>query len=93
MIRISKYQLFCLIILFEIGSTILFVLGIDAKQDAWIVDIIGLLTGLALMWVYTQLQKYYPEKNLVEIIIAILGKVLGIPLILLYSLFFFILLC
>jgi len=57
MIRISNYQLFCLIVLFEIGSSILFVRGIEAKQDAWIAVLIGTLSGLGLIWVYTELQK------------------------------------
>lgn len=32
--RINKHQLFCIMMLFEIGSTTLFELGIKAKQDA-----------------------------------------------------------
>jgi len=89
MIRISNYQLFCLMVLFEIGSSILFVLGIDAKQDAWIGVLLGMLIGLAVMWVYTELQKKFPQENLAQIVIKILGKYLGTPLVLLYALFFF----
>jgi len=88
MIRISNYQLFCLMVLFELGSSILFVSGIEAKQDAWIVVLISMLAGLVLMWMYTALQLHFPGKNLAEIIITILGKHLGIPLVLLYALFF-----
>lgn len=88
MIRISKHQLFCLIILFEIGSTTLFALGIEAKQDAWIVILVSMLIGFVLLWIYTELQKYFPGKNLIEIIITLLGKFLGVPLVLFYALFF-----
>ncbi|MCC5465782.1 GerAB/ArcD/ProY family transporter [Pelosinus baikalensis] len=88
MIRISNYQLFSLMVLFEIGSSILFVSGIDAKQDAWIVVLLSMFVGFALMWVYTELQKKFPQENLAAIIIKILGKYLGIPLVLLYALFF-----
>lgn len=88
MIRISNYQLFCLIVLFEIGSSILFVRGIEAKQDAWIAVLMGTLIGLALMWVYTELGEKIPQENLAEIIIKLLGKYLGIPLVFLYALFF-----
>ena len=88
MIRISDYQLFCLILLFEIGSSILFVRGIEAKQDAWIAVLISTLIGLGLMWVYTELRKKIPEENLAKMIIKILGRNLGIPLVLFYGLFF-----
>jgi spore germination protein KB len=75
-------------VLFEIGSSILFVLGIAAKQDAWIVVLIAMLIGFVLIWVYTELQKNFPQENFAEIIIKILGKYLGTPLVLFYGLFF-----
>jgi spore germination protein KB len=75
-------------VLFEIGSSILFVSGMDAKQDAWIVVIISMCIGFALMWCYTALQRKFPQKNLAQIIINILGKKLGVPLVFLYALFF-----
>ena len=71
MIRISKHQLFCLMSLFEIGSTSLFLLGVEAKQDAWIATLLATLGGLGLLWVYTELQRLFPENNIVEIIITI----------------------
>jgi spore germination protein KB len=72
--------------IFEVGSTTLFALGINAKQDAWIVILIALLIGLGFVWIYTELQNAFPDKNYAEIIIIILGKKLGIPLALLYAL-------
>jgi spore germination protein KB len=89
MIHISKHQLFCLMMLFEIGSTSLFVLGIEAKQDAWIAILLGTAGGLFIIWIYTELQRLFPESNLVEITISLIGRTLGIPLVLLYGLYFF----
>jgi spore germination protein KB len=89
MTQINKWQLYCLMMLFEIGSTTVFGLGIDAKQDAWIAVLIAMLFGFILIWIYTEIQKYYPEKNLADILTVILGKWLAIPLILLYALEFF----
>ena len=89
LIRISKWQLYCLMMLFEIGSTTVFGLGIDAKQDAWIAILIAMLCGFVLIWVFTEIQKYYPDKNFVDILIAVLGKWIAVPLILLYALQFF----
>jgi spore germination protein KB len=76
-------------LLFEIGSTTLFVLGIGAKQDAWIVILIATFISLGLVWIFTEIQKQYPDKNLVEILQCMLGKWLSVPLILLYALYFF----
>lgn len=86
MIRLSKYQLFTLMFVFEVGSTTLFALGINAKQDAWIVILFALLIGLGFAWVYTELYNAFPDKNYAEMIITILGKKLGIILALLYVL-------
>lgn len=79
MIRLSKHQLFTLMFIFEVGSTTLFALGIKAKQDAWIVILLALLIGIGFIWIYTELQKAFPDRNYVEIITVILGKKLGIP--------------
>lgn len=86
--RIDKYQLLCMMMLFEIGSTTLFALGIKAKQDAWIVVIFSMLNGFALIWAYTKLQLYFPDNNFTEIIASLLGKRLGAPLSLLYGYYF-----
>jgi spore germination protein (amino acid permease) len=83
MIRLSKHQLFTLMFIFEVGSTTLFALGISAKQDAWIVILLALLIGLGFIWIYTELQNAFPDRNYVQIILAILGKKFGIPFILL----------
>lgn len=79
MIQLSKHQLFALMFIFEVGSTTLFALGIEAKQDAWIVILLALLIGVIFIWIYTELQNAFPDKNYVEIAIAILGNKLGIP--------------
>jgi spore germination protein KB len=75
--------------LYEIGSTSLYVLGVEAKQDAWIAILLATIGGLFIVFVYTQLQRLFPEKNLVDIILLLLGKFLGIPLALIYGLYFF----
>ncbi|MGM7719253.1 GerAB/ArcD/ProY family transporter [Metabacillus sp. Hm71] len=89
MVQITKIQLFSLMLLFEIGSTTLFALGIGAKQDAWIVILIASFMSLGLLWIFTEIQKQYPDKNLVEILQSLLGKWLSFPLILLYALYFY----
>jgi len=75
--------------IFEIGSTTLFALGIDAKQDAWIAILTALIIGLFFVWIYTQLQKSFPDKDFIDIITSILGRTLGLPLAFLYLLSWF----
>ncbi|SMC26958.1 spore germination protein KB [Clostridium acidisoli DSM 12555] len=88
MVKISKHQLFCLLLLFQFGSSSLFVLGIEAKQNAWISIILATVGGALLILIYTELQKLFPENNFVEIIIKLLGKWIGTPLVIIYGLLF-----
>ena len=86
--KISLYQLFVLILLFELGSAILVPLAIDAKQDAWMAILFGMLGGLFLYWVYYRLFYYYPELSPSEYMQELLGKILGKILSFCYIIFF-----
>ena len=48
--KISAYQLFVLIVLFEIGSAVLVPLAIGAKQDAWLAILIAMIGGFFLLF-------------------------------------------
>lgn len=85
---ITKHQLFCMILLFEVGTTTMFALGIKSKQDAWIVVALSTVVGLMLVLMYIALQKRYPGKGIGEIIMEICGPFVGIPLVVLYALYF-----
>ncbi|MGP4042145.1 GerAB/ArcD/ProY family transporter [Gracilibacillus sp. D59] len=86
--QISNIQLFALIVAFEIGSTTLFALGIGAKQDAWIVVLVSFILSFFLLWLYTQIPKYYTNQNFAEILNDCLGVILAKPLLFLYSMYF-----
>ena len=47
MVKISNYQLFALIVLFQVGTTIIFGLASSAGRDAWIAVIISAIFGMA----------------------------------------------
>ncbi|CAM5790560.1 MULTISPECIES: GerAB/ArcD/ProY family transporter [Brevibacillus] len=87
-IRISPRQLFCLIVLFELGSSLVIPLGADAGQDAWLAILAGLIAGLLIFQVYLYLYRQYPAIPLTGYIRKILGNVLGWPISLLYVAFF-----
>lgn len=85
---ITKHQFFCMILLFEVGTTTMFALGIKSKQDAWLAVAVSTVFGLLLVLMYIALQKRYPGKGIGEIILEICGPVVGIPLVILYTLYF-----
>lgn len=72
--RISGWQLFVLITLFEIGSAFLVGLAMDSKQDAWIAILVGMISSYALIFMYYRLHRYYPDLALTEYIEKLLEK-------------------
>ncbi|MDT8860775.1 spore germination protein [Alkalihalobacillus sp. MEB130] len=89
MIRISIIQLFILILIFEIGSTTLFAIGIGVGQDAWMVVLLIGMIGFFLILIYTQIAKMYPDQNFSEVLHNVIGKKLTPPLLLLYCVYFY----
>jgi spore germination protein KB len=89
MIRISNTQLFMLIVVFQVGSTTLFALGIGAGRDAWVVVMMGAIIGFILLWVFTEIPKQYPGKNFSDILHDVLGKKLAVMMLFFYSLYFY----
>jgi spore germination protein KB len=86
--KISLYQLFVLILLFELGSAILVPLAIDAKQDAWLAILLGMAGGLFLFWVNYRLFLYYPELVPPQYMQKLLGKIAGTIIAFCYIIFF-----
>ncbi|MDQ0226431.1 GerAB/ArcD/ProY family transporter [Metabacillus niabensis] len=86
--KISIWQLYILIIGFQVGSAVLVGIGNEAKGDAWIAVIIGTIIGVAIIWYYLFILKKLPGKNLFEIILFCFGKWIGKPLIFLYVIYF-----
>jgi len=85
---ISGYQFFCMIFLFQIGSTSLVGVTSMAKQDTWISMIFSMLLGSLLFFVYIKLYENYPEYPLTKYVQFILGKNVGKLLSLVYIVFF-----
>lgn len=81
--KISGLQLFYIMVGYELGTAMILGGG-EAKQDTWLVLILGMLCSLILMGVFIKLSTYYPEDTLIQIIPKIIGKYLSYPLIILY---------
>ena len=56
--KLSSLQLFYLMAGYVLGTAIILGLGREVKQDTWLFILIGILGGLVLMAVYTQLSPY-----------------------------------
>ncbi|PYY26277.1 GerAB/ArcD/ProY family transporter [Paenibacillus illinoisensis] len=58
-LRISELAV-CLS-LFEVGSTTLFLMGGEAKQDAWLAMLAGALAGLLLLLIHLGIHHQEPD--------------------------------
>jgi spore germination protein KB len=76
-VRISKFQLFLLIIGFLYSNTAILNPVRGALQDAWLAYIIAWVGGFILLSVYLLIAKLNPCKTLVQILVDVFGKVIG----------------
>lgn len=87
-IKIDGFQLFCMMFIFILGSTLLLDIGKAAKQDAWIVPFLATIFGCALYLVYISLYKRYPNMPLTGYLIKIWGKYVGSAISFCYIIYF-----
>ncbi|EOR21971.1 spore germination protein KB [Niallia nealsonii AAU1] len=87
--NLSLSQLFAIIIGFNLGTTLVIVLGISAKEDAWIAVLLTTAIGILIASFFLNLNELVPSKNLFEIIEFGFNRVIAIPITLIYTLYFF----
>lgn len=87
--NLSLWQLFILIINFELGSAMVVSLGNEAKQDAWLAILLATVYGVGLVWAYTFLLSREPGKTLYEIMETAGGKLFSNIMTIAYVLYFF----
>lgn len=85
--KISPFQLFVLILLFQLSSALLFPIGIEAKQNAWLAILIAMVGGFAIFFIYYALYSYYPDLLPTSYTQKILGNFFGKIVSFLYMLF------
>lgn len=91
-VKINSYQFLILVTLFTIGTSILItpsVLATEAKQDAWVVAIVGTVIGLFVIWLFCLIAQWFPHLTFIQINEKILGKWLGKAVSLLFVLMAF----
>lgn len=87
--KISQPQLAALIVMFQIGSSPLFLLGSSAGTDAWIAVLVAMAAGLLLLVLLTlQIRRLEPDKDLVEMFKMYFGRVIGYTFAIAYFVYF-----
>lgn len=87
--KISAGQLASIVILFQIGSSSLFLLASEAKHDAWISVAIAMILGMGMLFFVTMpIQNRAPHLDLMEMLNRYFGKYLGFTLGLAYIVYF-----
>lgn len=81
---VTGWQIFCIVFLFQLGSSAIFGYAGHARQDAWIVAIVSTALGCALVWLYARMFASYPQQAWTEILSWSFGKYLGQGLAMLY---------
>ncbi|MEF3354020.1 GerAB/ArcD/ProY family transporter [Paenibacillus sp. GYB006] len=86
--QISTTQIIYMIIMFEIGSSMIVSPGKDAGRDSWIAVGMGAILGLIGVLLFLGIQKKAPKLDLIEILQHAFGKIAGYALGVLYFLYF-----
>ncbi len=86
---ITGKQAICIFTLFIMGSTLLIGIGGDAKNDAWIAGIVGLLMAIPMLLIYARIQSLSPDMDFFEIMAYSMGKAAGKAVTLIYVFYAF----
>jgi spore germination protein KB len=87
--KLSLWQFFLLIFIFETGSSVIVVIAGEAKKDAWISVLLATFIGILLMYFYLTIVRKGDNQNLFQIIQFCFGKYIGNIIILGYIVYFF----
>ncbi|MCX7921970.1 MAG: endospore germination permease [Clostridia bacterium] len=82
--QITDKEAICTLIIFIMGSTLILGVGGEAKNDAWIAGILGIVMAIPIILVYSRILSLFPGKDLYEILSITLGKILGKVIAVLY---------
>jgi spore germination protein KB len=86
--QVSSLQIAFMIMLFEIGSTPLFMIGGKAKQDSWLAMSIGSATGFLLVLLFLWIQHCNPKRDLMGMLQYHFGRIPGAVIGGIYTLYF-----
>jgi spore germination protein (amino acid permease) len=85
---LSSWQLYSLLLLFLLGTSVVFGIASSAKQDAWITAFISTFLGAALLWLYSKLYASHADLNWSGLLMKSFGQLIGSVLCLIYVFIF-----
>lgn len=82
--EITQKEAICLLINFIMGSTLIVGIGTNAKNDAWLASLFGILMAIPAIIIYSRILQLFPGANLYDIVNLLFGKYLGSVVTILY---------
>ncbi|WP_407872580.1 GerAB/ArcD/ProY family transporter [Paenibacillus sp. P36] len=76
-LKLKTSQLFLIMLLFELGTPVVFNPGLSAKKDAWMVPLLSLLIASVLYYIYIRMFKQKMDATLIGYMKLVLGKQAG----------------
>jgi spore germination protein KB len=74
---ITSRQAICILVMFVFGSTLVFDLGTEVKQDMWIAFLFTVAMTLPVVLIQARTAYLFPQKDLHEILDELFGRVMG----------------
>lgn len=74
---ISDKQGISIMILFLVGSTSIFVPGLEAGRDGWLAVILAMFAVIPMIFIFARLHYIFPNQDLFDIIEICFGKFIG----------------
>lgn len=84
-VLISNTELWALMFVFMVASSMSLPIGYTAGHDSWISAVIGSFAGLCIAWVYATLCRKFPQKSIIGIAQTLLGTWIGKAIGILYT--------
>lgn len=86
---ISSKQAIKMIIVLIIGSSTLYIMGLDAKMDIWFAILIAIGASSLIYCIYARILSIFPESDFYETLETLLGRPITILIISIFTLFIF----
>ncbi len=82
--QITDKEGICLLTIFTMGSTLILGVGGNAKNDAWIAAVVGIIMAIPMIFIYSRILSLFPGRDLFDILYIAFGKLFGKVFALLY---------
>lgn len=74
---ISAKQLVFLTVLYSLGNLFIIISSVQFRYDFWTSFLVGAVIAIPFIFIYSKILELFPNKNLYQIIMFVLGKVWG----------------